>query len=142
MVMRSSEATWLGTSREGKGTVRLGSGMFEGAYSWSARFEQAAGTNPEELIAAAHAGCFSMALASGLARAGFKPERIHTVSQVHIERVGEGWKITHIELVTEAAIPGISAEAFQEQAAAAKVGCPVSQALASVPITLVARLVA
>jgi lipoyl-dependent peroxiredoxin len=141
MPVRSGEAVWQGNSRQGQGTVKVESGAFQSPYSWSARFEQAAGTNPEELIAAAHAGCYSMALASDLTRAGFPPKNIHTTARVHIERVGEGWKITLIELETEVDVPGIDEAVFLKQATATSKGCPVSVALASVEIVLRAKLV-
>lgn len=112
----------------------------EGRYSFKSRFEDERGTNPEELIAAAHAGCFSMALSLILGRAGFTPRRIHTNARAHIEKVGEGFKITHIDLDTEAEIPNVNERQFQEQAEAAKSGCPVSQVLAGTKITLNARL--
>src|SRR6266436_8271852 len=107
MAKRTASAVWEGTLREGKGTVKLGSGAFEGAYSFASRFEEGKGTNPEELIGAAHAGCFSMALSAGLGRAGFTPKRIETSARVHLEKVGEAFRITRIELKTEAAVPGI-----------------------------------
>ena len=106
MAVRTSDAEWKGDLRQGKGTMRLGSGAFEGAYSFPSRFEDGAGTNPEELIAAAHAGCFSMALAAGLSRAGHPPTRIHTQARVHLERQGEGFAITRIELVDRGPGPG------------------------------------
>ncbi len=141
MAVRKAEAEWKGNLREGKGRVKLGSGAFEGEYSFVSRFEQGTGTNPEELIGAAHAGCFSMALSAGLTRAGHNPKRIHTVAQVHLEKVGEGFEITRIELETDAEVPGIDEKAFLEQAESAKNGCPVSKALASTKIELKARLV-
>jgi len=140
MVERTADAEWRGSLSEGNGFMRLGSGAFEGRYSFKSRFENERGTNPEELIAAAHAGCFSMAFALMLGQAGFTPRRIHTSAKTHIERAGEGFKITHIDLETEAEIPGIDDERFQEQAQVAKQGCPVSQALAGTQITLKARL--
>ena len=140
MAVRTSEAEWRGDLRQGKGTMRLGSGAFEGAYSFPSRFEEGAGTNPEELIAAAHAGCFSMALAAGLSRAGHPPTRIHTQARVHLERQGEGFAITRIELETEGQVPGLAAADFQTHAAAAKTNCPVSKALAGATITLKATL--
>ncbi len=140
MPVRSAEALWLGSVREGRGTVKLGSGSFEGQYSYPSRFEQGTGTNPEELIAAAHAGCFSMALSSGLGRAGFEPKSIRTVARVHVERIADAWRITRVELDTEADVPGISEKAFLEQAESAKARCPVSVALAGVEIVLRATL--
>ena len=140
MAVRTSDAEWRGDLRQGKGTMRLGSGAFEGTYSFPSRFEEGAGTNPEELIAAAHAGCFSMALAAGLSRAGHPPTRIHTRARVHLERQGEGFAITRIELETEGQVPGLAAADFQTHAAAAKTNCPVSKALAGPTITLKATL--
>jgi len=137
----NATAVWEGSLKEGKGRMKLGTGAFEGAYTFKSRFENGAGTNPEELIGAAHAGCFSMALSAGLGRAGFTPKRIETSASVHLEKVGEAFRITRIELKTEAAVPGIDAKAFQDQAEAAKKGCPVSAALAAVTISLDARLV-
>ena len=141
MATRSATAVWEGSLKEGKGRMKLGSGAFEGAYSFASRFESGTGTNPEELIGAAHAGCFSMALSAGLGRAGFTPKRIQTSAKVHLEKVGEAFRITRIDLDTEAEIPKIDAKTFQEQAEAAKKGCPVSAALAAVQISLNARLV-
>src|SRR5579872_2711454 len=109
MAARTSEAEWKGSLREGKGTMKLGSGAFQGAYSFSSRFESGTGTNPEELIAAAHAGCFSMALSHGLAQAGFTPMRVHTTAKVHLEKTADGFGIPRIDLVTEADVPGIDA---------------------------------
>ena len=127
MPVRQATAVWKGTIGDGEGKMAFGSGAFEGSYSVPSRFEDGEGTNPEELIAAAHAGCFSMALSAGLTRAGYKPEDINTTAKVHIEKQDEGWRITLIELETEAAIPGIGEEEFAEQAAGAKENCPVSQ---------------
>jgi len=140
MAVRSAEAEWKGTLREGAGKMKLGSGAYEGSYSFASRFEEGKGTNPEELIAAAHAGCFSMALSAGLTKAGHPPTRIHTAARVHLEKVGEGFGITRIELTTEAQVPGIDNKAFQEQAEGAKKGCPVSKALAGAQISLTATL--
>jgi lipoyl-dependent peroxiredoxin len=140
MTVRNAEAVWEGTLREGQGRVKLGSGAFEGPYSFRSRFEQGPGTNPEELIGAAHAGCFSMALSAGLSRAGLTPRRIHTTARVHLENVGGSFRITRIELDTTAEVPGVDAAAFAEHAETAKKNCPVSVALASVPISLNARL--
>ena len=99
MAARTSEAEWKGNLLDGKGTMKLGSGAYEGQYSFSSRFESGVGTNPEELIAAAHAGCFSMALSAGLGKGGFTPTRIHTSATVHLEKVGEGFSITRICLL-------------------------------------------
>ena len=141
MAVRTSEAEWRGNLREGQGTMKLGSGAYEGSYSFASRFESGKGTNPEELIAAAHAGCYSMALSAGLSKAGFTPTRVHTTASVHLEPVEGGFGITRIELHTEAQIPGINNDTFQQQAEAAKKGCPVSKALAGTQITLDAKLV-
>ncbi len=141
MAKRTASAVWEGTLKEGKGRMKLGSGAFEGQYSFASRFEEGTGTNPEELIGAAHAGCFSMALAAGLTRGGFTPTRISTTASVGLEKVGEAFKITTIELTTEAEIPNIEEAAFLEQAETAKKNCPVSQALAGTNIKLNARLV-
>jgi osmotically inducible protein OsmC len=140
MPVRKAEAVWEGNLMKGKGTMKLGSGSFEGSYSFASRFESGAGTNPEELIGAAHAGCFSMALSLFLEKAGFTPERIHTDAKVHIDKVGEGFKITTIELETQAKVPGIDEKKFQELAEATKKGCPVSVALAGTEIKLKATL--
>jgi osmotically inducible protein OsmC len=140
MPARNATAVWNGSLKEGGGTVKLGSGAFEGKYSFVSRFESGSGTNPEELIAAAHAGCFSMALSGALGKAGFSPARIQTTATVHLEKVGDAFAITRIDLDCEAAVPGISDSAFQEQAGGAKANCPVSRALKAVEITLKARL--
>ncbi len=140
MAVRSAEAEWKGTLREGAGKMKLGSGAYEGSCSFASRFEEGKGTNPEELIAAAHAGCFSMALSAGLTKAGHPPTRVHTTARVHLEKVGEGFGITRIELTTEAQVPGIDNKAFQEQAEGAKKGCPVSKVLAGAQISLTATL--
>jgi osmotically inducible protein OsmC len=139
-MIRSAEAEWSGDLKAGKGTMKLGSGAFEGGYSFRSRMEDGPGTNPEELIGAAHAGCFSMALSAILAGAGHTPERVHTTAQVHFGPVEGGFAITRIDLRTEAEVPGIDNEAFQGFADQAKAGCPVSKALAATPITLQATL--
>jgi osmotically inducible protein OsmC len=140
MPVRKAQARWEGKISEGKGSMKLGSGAFEGSYSFKSRFEDGPGTNPEELIGAAHAGCFSMALSLFLEKAGYPPDHIETEAKVHIDKEGEGYKISAIELVTAAKVPGIDERAFQEQARAAKENCPVSRALAGTKITLDARL--
>ena len=141
MPVRTAEAVWNGTLKEGNGQMRLDSGAYEGGYSFGSRFEEASGTNPEELIAAAHAGCFSMALSAGLGKAGHNATRIQTSAKAHLEKVGEGFKITRIELKTEGEVPGIDEATFLEHAEGAKANCPVSQALAGVEISLDAKLV-
>ncbi len=140
MATRSAEAVWNGNLKEGNGTMKLGSGAYEGRYSFASRFESGQGTNPEELIGAAHAGCFSMALSAGLGKAGFNPTSVHTTARVFLEKVGEGFGITKIELTTVAQIPGIDNATFQKHAEEAKKNCPVSRALAGTEITLNARL--
>jgi DNA-3-methyladenine glycosylase II len=138
MPTRSAEAVWSGTIREGSGRVKLGSGAYEGAYSFASRFEDAKGTNPEELIGAAHAGCFSMYLALVISKAGYTPARIRTTAKVHL---GEGPRISRIDLDTEAEVAGLDEQTFSQYAADAKKNCPVSMALAGTEITLNARLV-
>ena len=141
MPARTANARWEGGLRDGKGNMRLGGGAFEGQYSFSSRFEEGAGTNPEELIAAAHAGCFSMAFSGGLERAGFSPNSVETEAKVHLSPAdGGGFRISRIDLVTNADVPGIEEGAFQQAAQAAKEGCPVSKALAAVEITVNATL--
>lgn len=140
MPSRKAEAEWNGTLREGNGQFKVGSGKVSGAYSFPTRFEDAPGTNPEELIGAAHASCFSMALSGGLTKAGHKPTRIHTTATVLIEKVGEGFGITRIELDTTGEVPGIDQATFQKAAEGAKEGCPVSKALTGVDISLKATL--
>ena len=138
MPARSSSAVWQGTLKEGNGVMTLGSGLFDGPYTRASRFEDGKGTNPEELIAAAHAGCYSMFLSAVLSNNNYTPTRVHTTAVVHIT---QGPTISLIELVCEAEVPGLSEEAFAEFAAQAKAGCPVSKALAAVPeITLSATL--
>lgn len=141
MPIRNAEAVWEGNLLKGKGKMKLGSGAFEGAFSFSSRFENGLGTNPEELIGAAHAGCFSMALSFILEQAGYTPERVQTTAKVHIDKVGDGFKITVIELETQGKIPGIDEKTFIAKAETAKKGCPVSQALSGTEIRLKATLV-
>lgn len=141
MAVRHAQAVWKGNLREGNGSMKLGSGAFEGPFSFGTRFEETPGTNPEELIGAALAGCFSMALSANLDRAGFTASTIQTAARVHLDRTDAGFRITTIELTTEASVPGIDAAAFQQQAEATKTGCPVSNALTGVEIKLAARLV-
>jgi osmotically inducible protein OsmC len=136
MPVRSASAQWSGNLTAGEGKVALESGAFEGNYNFSSRFESGNGTNPEELIAAAHASCFSMALAHGLSSAGHAPNRIATKARVHIEKVEGGFVIPVIELETEGDVPGIDEETFRQQAETAKHGCPVSKALAGPEIRL------
>lgn len=143
MPVRQAEAQWNGTLTEGRGTMKMASGAYEGQYSFSSRFEEGTGTNPEELIAAAHAGCYSMALSGALTRNGTPPTSINTTAKVHVNKKPEGgFIINQIELITEASVPGIDDAKFQEIAAATKQGCPVSVALANVgDISVTAKLV-
>jgi osmotically inducible protein OsmC len=139
-IKRKSEAIWKGTVKDGGGSIKLGSGAFEGAYSFNSRFGEEKATNPEELIAAAHAGCFSMALTSALGKAGYEPISVETTAAVHLEKVGEGFEIPRIDLVTVATVAGIADEEFQSIAKSAKENCPVSKVLAAAEITLEATL--
>jgi len=140
MAERTARAAWKGNLKDGAGTVEPGSGSFKGRYSFQSRFESGPGTNPEELIGAAHAACFSMALAGHLAQAGYSPEDIQTTATVSIEKRHDGFSITRIELDTQATVPDIDDGTFQEQAEIAKRTCPVSKALAATEIRLKARL--
>ena len=140
MAARQATAEWQGNLMEGTGHMRLGSGAFDGAYDFRSRFGEGAGTNPEELIGAAHAGCFSMALSGILTKEGHPPQSVRTTAKVHLEKQGDGFAITRIELDTDAVVPGLDDAAFQGHADAAKKGCPVSKALAGVQIGLTARL--
>lgn len=140
MATRKANAVWEGGLQDGKGKVALGSGAFEGNYSFKSRFEEGSGTNPEELIGAAHAGCYSMALSVALEQAGYSPERVSTEARVHLVKDGDGFAINKIDLITEAKIPEISEEDFQAQAKAAKENCPVSKVLAGADISLSAKL--
>ena len=142
MAVRTANARWEGALRDGNGTMAFGSGAFEGAYSFSSRFEEGTGTNPEELIGAAHAGCFSMALANDLANAGHEPKRIETTARVHLEPVEGGFGITRIELATQGEVGGLDVDEFRRHAESAKQNCPVSKALAAVEISVDATLVA
>ena len=138
MAVRKASAVWTGTLKEGAGTMKLGSGAFEGNYSFASRFEEGPGTNPEELIGAAHAGCFSMFLAALLTEAGHPPTRIDTTAKVHLR---QGPTITLIELESQAEVPGIDDATLQDLAAQAKENCPVSKALAGPEIKLTISLV-
>jgi osmotically inducible protein OsmC len=137
MASRKASAVWTGSSREGSGKLALGSGAFSGPYTWKSRFAEGPETNPEELIAAAHAGCFSMALSSNLTKAGHVPARIDTTAEVHMDASNT---IDWIQLTTEVAVDGLDEAGFLAIAEKAKGGCPVSKALAAVEIRLDARL--
>ncbi len=141
MPTRNTDAEWTGGLKGGKGTMAFGSGAYEGQYSFSSRFEQGAGTNPEELIAAAHAGCFSMQFSALLEAAGHVPERVATTATVHLDKDGDGFTITRVHLASEAEVPGIDQDAFQRTADEAKRTCPVSRVLAGAEITMDATLV-
>lgn len=141
MAQRKGTAVWNGTLKGGSGTMKLGSGAYEGPFSFMSRFEEGAGTNPEELIGAALAGCFSMALSANLEKAGHPGTRVSTTANVKLEMVDGGPKITTIELQNESEVPGIDEAAFQEQAEKTKSGCPVSKALTGTEIKLTAKLV-
>ena len=137
---RTASAVWLGTLKQGNGTVSTGNGVLSDTpYSFSSRFENGAGTNPEELIAAAHAGCFTMATSASLGKAGFNPEKLSTEATLNLEQVQGAWTITSIQLQLRGRVPGISQEKFSEIAADAKVNCPVSRVLKA-EITLDAKL--
>lgn len=141
MPIRSANAVWKGTLQEGSGTVKLASGAFEGQYSFSSRFEEGTGTNPEELIGAAHAACLSMQIGANLGRKGFNPVSVDTTAKVNLRRIDEVMTIATIELITVAEVPDIDDATFQEIAADAKANCIVTRALASVPeVTFTATL--
>lgn len=140
MPTRNANAIWEGDLKEGKGQMALGSGAFDGAYSYPSRFENGKGANPEELIGAALAGCFSMQLSNGLTQAGHKPQRVETNAKVNFDKAQDGFKISSITLNAEARVPGIDEKKFMEQAQAAKKSCPVSQALSGTEIKLDAKL--
>ena len=142
MPTRKAEAEWKGNLAEGAGRLKVGSGAFEGFYSFKSRFEEGeSSTNPEELLGAAHAGCFTMALTAQLSRTRFTPTRIHTEARVKLEKVAEAFSITQIELETEAEIPDIDDPTFQKYALDAKQNCPVSKALSGTEIHLNAKLI-
>jgi lipoyl-dependent peroxiredoxin len=141
MPERKAQAIWQGSLREGRGTMKFGNGLFEGPFTYSSRFEEGEGTNPEELVGAAHAGCFSMALSGDLGRAGFTPKRISTEATVILGKIEGKSRILEVHLDTVAEVPEIDQDAFLKIAEGAKVGCPVSNALTGVKITLSAHLV-
>jgi osmotically inducible protein OsmC len=141
MPIRNASAVWEGGLRSGKGTFKASSGAFGGSYSFGTRFEETPGTNPEELIAAAHAACLSMALSGGLERAGTPATRIETKAACTVEKVGDGFKITRMRLVVRGKVPGIDQAAFARAAEVSKDGCPVSGALkGNVTLELDAKL--
>lgn len=141
MPTRTAEAEWKGNLAEGAGRLKVGSGAFDGPYSFKSRFEEGqSATNPEELLGAAHAGCFTMALTARLSRERLAPTRIHTEAKVKLEKIGESFSITRIDLETEAEVPNLDDETFQQYATEAKENCPLSKALASTEIHLTAKL--
>ncbi|MFI1992390.1 OsmC family protein [Actinoplanes sp. NPDC020271] len=141
MPIRSATARWEGNLTEGSGTVKTGKGGLQGNYSFKSRFEEGEGTNPEELIAAAHSGCFSMAFSKGLADAGFTPSSVETVAKVHMDKTDAGFGVSRIELETVGNVPGIDEATFQKIAADAKENCPISRLLSpGAAISLSAKL--
>ncbi len=141
MPIRKASAIWNGNLTQGNGTLKSETGAVQGKYSFTSRFEEGVGTNPEELIAAAHAACFSMALSAGLAKAGYNPIKVETEDKVHLEKGNEGFSITKIEVITEAQVEGIDENKFQEIAEATKKTCPVSRVLTGTEIILSAKLI-
>ncbi len=141
MPTRTADAVWTGSITEGKGTIKTESGVLNVPYDWKSRSAEGSTTNPEELLGAAHAGCFSMALSGALGKAGFTATKIHTTAKVTFEKVGESFAITKIALTNESTIPNIDQAKFTELANGAKAGCPVSKALTGTTITLDAKLV-
>jgi lipoyl-dependent peroxiredoxin len=140
-MVRKASAVWKGSLKEGKGTISSESGVLSNTpYSFSTRFENAKGTNPEELIAAAHAGCFTMALSAQLGNAGITPESLETTASLTLDKLDAGWTITKVHLDVAARIPGVDKAAFDKAAENAKAGCPVSRLLKA-EITMTARLV-
>jgi osmotically inducible protein OsmC len=140
MPTRSAQAEWKGDLPSGDGRMAFGGGAFEGQYSYGSRFEEGAGTNPEELIAAAHAGCFSMQFAGLLSQAGHVPDSVETTARVHLDKDEGGFSITRSELASEAKVDGVSEEEFQRIADEAKRICPVSRALGAIDVELEAKL--
>jgi osmotically inducible protein OsmC len=140
MAIRTASAKWTGNLQDGKGTMKVGSGAYEGNYSFDSRFGDGKGSNPEELIGAAHAGCFSMALSAELSKAGYEPQSVSTDARVSLLKGNDGFEIKSIQLTTVANVPGISNDEFQKIAEGAKNGCPVSKALKAVEIKLNASL--
>ena len=141
MTVRNGSAEWNGDLQSGSGTVTVGDGIFESQYSFASRFEEGSGTNPEQLIAAAHAACFSMALANILSQAGHAPQSVRTSARVQLRNVDGAPTLTRVDLETEGQVPRIDEQQFRGYAEDAKAGCPVSRALAGVPeIELAAKL--
>ena len=141
MPTRTADAQWEGALQDGKGTMRMASGAYEGPYSFSSRFEEGTGTNPEELIAAAHAGCFSMQFSALLDRAGHRPTRVRTSADVHLTKDEGGFSITSIDLRTEGEVPGVDDAEFQRIADEAKRTCPVSRLVTGATVNVEAKLI-
>lgn len=141
MAVRTAEARWQGGLREGEGAVKVGAAGDFQPYSFETRFEESAGINPEELLGAAHAACYSMALSADLERAGYKPEEVHTKAQVFFEKLDAGWTVSRIHLIATARVPNIESASFQSAALEAKEGCPISRALKAVKVTLETELI-
>ena len=142
MAVRKAGAVWEGGLKGGKGTIKSESGALNGQYSFGSRFENGTGTNPEELVAAAHAGCFSMALSGGLERGGTPPTRVATDAACTVEKVGDAFRVTKMHLIVRATVPGITAEQFTAAAEGAKNGCPISGMMkGNVEVTMDAQLV-
>ncbi|HEX4131891.1 MAG TPA: OsmC family protein [Pirellulales bacterium] len=140
MPISTSSAFWEKDLMSGHGTMTVGNDAYRGPYSFKSRFEKGSGTNPEELLAAAHAGCFSMAFSHALSQAGHVPDRVQTTAKVHLDKVEGGFAITKVELVTEGKVPGMDQAAFQKTAEEAKKNCPVSKLFAGAQISLTATL--
>jgi osmotically inducible protein OsmC len=140
MPVRTAEAEWKGNLTEGSGNLKVGSGAFEGPYSFASRFQDGeASTNPEELLGAAHAGCFTMATDAALTRAGYTPTRLHTTARVRLDKVGDAFSITKITLELEGEVPDLSREDFEKFAHEAKANCPLSKALTGTEIELIIK---
>lgn len=140
MPIKNAEAIWKGDLKNGSGTMKLESGAYEGSYTFASRFENGKGSNPEELIGAALAGCYSMALSNELAQAGFTPDSVETKAEVELDPTSDGPPITTITLHVDAQVPNVDQDTFMKHANGAKENCPVSQALAGVDIKLNATL--
>jgi lipoyl-dependent peroxiredoxin len=141
MPIRTASARWEGNLTEGSGTVKTGKGGYQGNYSFKSRFEEGEGTNPEELVGAAHAGCFSMKFSGDLASAGFTPNSVETTAKVHLDKTEGGFGVTRIELDTQGDVPGIDPDTFQKIAEGAKENCPISRLLSpGAQISLTAKL--
>jgi osmotically inducible protein OsmC len=140
MPVRNAEAEWKGDLKGGAGTLSSASGALNGKYSFASRFEEGTGTNPEELIGAALASCYSMALANNLAQAGHKPDSVRTSAKVHLEKTDKGQTVTHIDLTTRAKVPGLDAGTLNEKAEATRTTCPMARALGAVQINVDAKL--